>query len=98
MTDELKSAVELAMEKLDREMKGRLPQLDDEQKKEISELRSRYQAKIAEVEIATQGEVRKAQQAGDFAAAQEAEGRLSSERQRLERVRDREIDAVRSRQ
>jgi hypothetical protein len=95
MTDELKSAVELALEKLDREMQNDLPQLNDDQKKHISEIRSKFQAKIAELEISTQSTIRKARQSGDFSTVGEAEARLSSERQRLERMRDQEIEQVR---
>lgn len=95
MTDELKSAVELALEKLDREIGKELPQLTDDQKKRISEVRSRYEAKIAEAEISAQSTVRKARQSGDFSALEEAKTHLTSERQRLERLRDREIKQIR---
>jgi hypothetical protein len=95
MTDELKSAVELALEKLDRQMQDELPKLSEDQKTQISKLRSRYQAKIAELEIATQSTIRQARQSGNFSAVEEAEARLTSERQRLERMRDQEIEEIR---
>lgn len=94
MTDELKSAVELALEKLDREMQDDLPRLNDDQKKRISEIRSKYQAKIAELEIATQSKILKARQSGDFSAIEEAETRTTSEKQRFERMRDQEIERI----
>jgi len=96
MTDELKSAVELALEKLDREMGGQLPRLNDEQKERIGALRNRYQAKIAELEIGSQATLRQARESGDGAAIRQTETRLASERQRLERLRDREIEKIRN--
>lgn len=98
MTDELKSAVELALEKLDREIGERVPQLSEKQKERISEVRSRYQAKIAELEIANQSKIRKAGQAGDYSSIEESRARLTSEKQRLERARDREIERIRKEQ
>jgi len=95
MSDELKSAVELALEKLDREMGESLPHLTDEQKGAIADLRSKYQARIAEVEIASQGKIRKAMAAGDYEAISKVQAEMAAEKRRLEETRDREIQKIR---
>ena len=56
---EMKSAVELAMEKLGKiQSKESATPLNDAQRQEISDLRSQYDAKIAEKEIMLQAEIR----------------------------------------
>jgi hypothetical protein len=47
----LKSAYEIALEKLKKKGEGPIVELSDEKKAEISELRREYKAKIAELEI-----------------------------------------------
>jgi Spy/CpxP family protein refolding chaperone len=57
---EMKSALELAMEKLGKiQSKESSVALTDEQRQKISELRKQYDAKIAEKEIMMQAEIRK---------------------------------------
>ena len=96
MSDELKSALDLAMEKLDRESGPKPRQLTDDQKVKIADIRSRYSAKAAEVEIATEAKVRKALQSGDHEAAEQARRLLSAEKQRFEQAQEKEIEKVRS--
>ena len=56
----MKSAVELAMEKLGKQQgQASSVPLSDEQRQKISDLRQQYDAKIAEKEIMLQAEVRK---------------------------------------
>ncbi len=95
MTDGLKSAYELAMErfkKKDAEAGIVHTPLSDAQKAAIAELRSVYQAKLAELEIlhhrSTVGMVDP--EAGEAAAAE-----YQRERERLNADRDRKIEAVR---
>jgi hypothetical protein len=95
MSDELKSAVELALEKLDRETGESVPRLTDEQKAAIAELRSKYEARIAELEIATQGKIRKARETGDYETMRKIQAEMADERRRLESSRDREIEKIR---
>lgn len=94
MSDELKSAMELAMERLDREM-GRPASLSPEQKQQIAEIRARYEAKIAEQELAAQDRRKQALAAGDWAKLQEIDARVLEERRRLEAAREAELEKVR---
>jgi hypothetical protein len=56
---EMKSALELAMEKLGKiQSKESSAPLSDSQRRDISDLRSQYDAKIAEKEIMLQAEIR----------------------------------------
>jgi hypothetical protein len=55
----MKSAYELAMERLQRTSPSL--SLNDEQKKELAELDSKYQAKIAEKELFLKDQIRRAQ-------------------------------------
>ena len=77
----MKSAVELAMEKLGKQQgqESSAP-LTDEQRQKISDLRQQYDAKIAEKEIMLQAEVRKLAQRHPpheaAAAAQELQKQL----------------------
>jgi len=96
MSDELKSALDLAMEKLDREMGASVQPLTDDQKARIADIRSRYSAKAAEIEIATQAKIREALQSGDYEAAEEARKILSDEKQRFERAQEKELEKVRA--
>lgn len=93
MSDDLKSALEIALERLDREL-GAPPPLNPEQKAKIAAVRARYEAKIAEQELAAQERRKQALGSGDWAKAEEAQARLLEERRRLEAAREREIEAV----
>lgn len=95
MNDELKSAVDLAMERLESEAGGEIVSLSDQQKEEIARVRARYKAKTAEQEIAAQSTIRKAQNSGDRAAAEEAKRRLLEEKQRLQAEEEREVEKIR---
>ena len=97
MNKKRKSAVELAMEKLDREMGENVPRLTDQQKQEIAEIRSVYQAKIAQEEISAQAAVREAYLKGDQTGAVKVQGGMRSEKQRLERLMEKEIGKIRNR-
>lgn len=94
MDDELKSAVELAMEKMERG-EGTVEKLSDDQKEQIAEIRSRYRAKIAEAEISLQSKIKKARGQGDMAAIEMMQQDFASERQKFEERMEREIRKVR---
>ena len=81
-TEHMKSAYELAMERLNKQS----PQaaLTDGQKKEIAELDSVYAAKIAEREISLKGQATEAELRGDYEAAEKARQELASERRKLQ--------------
>ena len=78
----MKSAYELAMERLNKQS----PQakLTAEQKKELADLDSRYAAEIAEREIFLKGELAKAAEKGDFEACEQLEKQLVSERKTIQ--------------
>lgn len=72
--EEIKSALELAMEKID--SSGAPAALTEEQKEMIAEVERTAQARIAEIEIMTARRLEEARAAGDA----EAEGRLEEEK------------------
>ena len=98
--DRLKSAVELAMERLrekDREQGADAPRtLTDEQKAAIAEIRRRYEAKIAETEILQADSRRKAVAAGDPEQLAKLDEEHRREVETLQARRDEEIEAVRT--
>ena len=93
MTDELKSAVELALERLDSEQ-GQTPSLTKEQKERIADIRSRYRARIAQEEIHLQSESAKLVETGDVTALQTTTDNVRSEKRRLEEKMEREVAGV----
>lgn len=93
MSDELKSAVELAMEKMDAADEP-VARLSDEQKARIADIRSRCQARIAQEEIHRQADIARLVEAGDPAALQQAVDKLQAEKQRLEAKMEREVAKV----
>jgi hypothetical protein len=97
MTDRpLKSAVELAMERLrkkDAESGFEPRPLSDEQKAAIAEIRSFYEAKIAEQEVLMQSKLRGT---FDVQARGLYEQEHRRERERLTAERDAKIEKIRS--
>jgi demethoxyubiquinone hydroxylase (CLK1/Coq7/Cat5 family) len=98
MTDDkpMKSAYELAMERLDKKDKEAGVELTpptDEQKAAIAEIRRVYQAKLAEIEILHQGRVRGMP---DPAERQALEEQYQRERTHLSSERDRKIEKARA--
>jgi hypothetical protein len=78
---EMKSAYELAMERL---AKGQpIVKLTDEQKKQLAEVDSTFKARIAEKELFLKGEIQKARNTGKFEEAESLEKQLASEIKRL---------------
>ena len=77
----MKSAYELAMERLNKESPS--VKLNDGQKKKLTELESLYASKIAEREIFIKGELLKAREKGDFEAFESLEKQLSADRNNL---------------
>jgi hypothetical protein len=78
----MKSAYELAMERLNKQSPS--VKLTDEQKKELAELDSRCAAKIAEREIFLKGELAKAAGNGDFESCEQLQKQLVSERKTIQ--------------
>lgn len=91
----MKSAYELAMERLNaNDPEGRQP-LSEEQKAELQQIDQRYRAKIAEREVFLQKQLVDARGNGDFEAISQLEKQLSNERARLEDEREAAKEKVR---
>ena len=88
----IKSAYELAMERLG---KSSAPKLTDEQKKKLAELDRLYTAKIAQVELDLKPKIVEAQAAGKFEDAEKLEETLRAEVQKLRAKLEANKDAVR---
>ncbi len=78
----MKSAYELAMERLEKNVPT--VALTDEQKLQIAESDSTYKARIAEKELLLHGEMAKVQNAGSFEEMQALQQQLASEIRRLQ--------------
>ena len=77
----MKSAYELAMERL--EKKEPTKKLTEKQKARIAEINSLYGSKIAERETFLQGEIVKEKMKGDLAAVDQIQDQLSRDVRRL---------------
>jgi hypothetical protein len=77
----MKSAYELAMERLEKKEPTR--KLSENQKEKIAEINSLYGAKIAERETFLQGEMVKERAKGDLQAAAQIQDQLAREVRRL---------------
>ena len=98
----MKSALELAMEKLKARPSEESPvALTDAQRQEISDLRKQYDAKIAEQEIMMQSEIRQLVQRRPpqeaMAVAQELREKLQQTKKALQEELEAKIAAVRTR-
>lgn len=91
----MKSAYELAMERLAKEDPDGVVSLTDEQKTALAEVDKKYKAKIAEREIFLNKQLMEAQTAGDMQAIGQIEAQLRSEKQRLEEERESAKDKIR---
>ena len=96
----MKSALELAMEKLNaRQSEESTVALTEAQRQEISDLRKQYDAKIAEKEIMMQSEIRQLIQRRPpqevMAAAQELREKLQHTKKALQEEVEAKIAAVR---
>ncbi len=78
----MKSAYELAMERL--EKKAPTVALSDDQKGQIAEIESTYKARIAEKELFLQGEIARAQSGGAPEEIESLQRQLASEIRRLQ--------------
>ena len=98
----MKSALELAMEKLNARQAEESPaSLTDAQRQEISDLRKQYEAKIAEKEIMLQSEIRQLVQRRPpqeaMAAAHELREKFQQTKKALQEEVEAKIAAVRTR-
>ncbi len=92
----MKSAYELAMERLSKADPVR--KLTAEQKQKLAELDSIYTAKLAERELFLKGELEKAMGAGDEEACDQLRRQIASERRVIEAQREEKKEQVRQAQ
>ena len=78
----MKSAFELAMERLEKESPTQ--ELTEDQKAKLSELSKVYEAKIADKELFLNREIAKAEEAGQFEQIEQLTKQLASDRKVLE--------------
>ena len=78
----MKSAFELAMERLEKESPTQ--ELTEDQKAKLSELSKVYEAKIADKELFLNREISKAEEAGEFEQIEQLTKQLASDRKVLE--------------
>lgn len=91
----MKSAYELAMERLNESDPNASTPLSDEQKAKLADLDVVYKSQIAEREIFLSAKLDEAAQQGDRAGAEQIRQQIVSERVRLEEERDEKKDKVR---
>ena len=91
----MKSAYELAMERLEKEDPQGSVSLTDEHKAELAEIDKKYQAKVAEKEIFLKKQIAEARRQGDGEAFRQLETQLRNERLRLEEEREAAKEKVR---
>lgn len=94
MDKAMKSAYELAMERLNKT--SPTIKLTVAQKKELAELDSKYAAKIAERELALRDQVSQAAANEEFEKAQQLEQQLIVDRRKLQAELEAKKDAVRA--
>ena len=78
----MKSAYELAMERLEKESPTQ--ELSDELKAKLAELSKVFEAKIADREVFLNSEIAKAELAGEFEVIEQLNKQLASDRKVLE--------------
>lgn len=91
----MKSAYELAMERLAASDPDTGPKLSEEQKQQLQEIDQRYRAKIAEREVFLQKQLMDARAQRDGEAVAQIEKQLRNERSRLEDERESAKERVR---
>ncbi len=89
-----KSALELALEKLDAQDEFAVQKLTGEQKEQIAEIRRKYQARIADQEISFQAKIRQALSEGELDKVDQLQSNLKSEKERSEEEMERAVQKV----
>ncbi len=91
----MKSAYELAMERLNASDPSASAPLSEEQKAKLADLDSVYKSKIAEREIFLNGKLKEAAQNRDALATEQIRQQIASERARLEEEREEKKNQIR---
>ncbi|EDY84008.1 hypothetical protein VDG1235_3635 [Verrucomicrobiia bacterium DG1235] len=90
----MKSAYELAMERLAAKDGDHKP-VTEEQKAKLAEIDEKYRAKIAEREVFLTPKLASAQASGNLPEAEDIRKQLANEKARLEEEREEKKEAVR---
>ena len=93
---ELKSALELALEKLNAQEEVKAEKLTEEQKQVIAEARGKYRARIAELEIHHESKIKQAALAGAYEEVELLRNQLLQEKSRLNREMEKEVEKLRN--
>ena len=92
----MKSAYELAMERLKKQDPASGKKISEAQKKQLADIDSLYRSKIAENEILMKPKIAQARQAGDDPGASELERRLADDLRKLNEQCESEKDKIRN--
>ena len=92
----MKSAYELAMERLNAESPNENAPLTEEQKDELADLDNKYNAKVAERKIAHEKRIAEANATGDFQDLAKAQEELRIDLDHIESDRETAKDRVRT--
>lgn len=84
----MKSAYELAMERLEKEDPEGSISLTEDQKRDLADIDTKYKAKIAEREVFLNKQLLEARASGDRDAIEQLQTQLRNERLRLEEERE----------
>ena len=95
MSDELKSAWEIALEKMETRGESRIEKLSAEQKEAIAETRRKYRARIAEVEINSATRIKEALESGQMDQVRVLQNELPLERKKLEDRMESKVERIR---
>ncbi len=96
MSDELKSAWEIALEKMETGGEARIEKLSEEQKEAIAETRRKYRARIAEVEINSAARMKEALGSGQMDQVRVLQEELPLERKKLEDRMESKVEKIRA--
>ena len=92
----MKSAYELAMERLDKEDPQGSTPLSEEQKAALQDIQEKYRAKIAEREVFLGGKLQEARFQNDLEAVSQLETQLRNEKKRFEDECEHQKDKIRN--
>ncbi len=95
MSDELKSAWEIALEKLEAGGESKIEKLSAEQKEAIAETRRKYKARIAEAEINSATRIKEALGSGQVDQIRVLQEELPLERKKLEDRMESKVERIR---
>lgn len=94
----MKSAYELAMERLQKEDPQGVPSLSDEQRRQLAEIDNQTQARLAEKEVFLRGRIEDARRNHDVTALEQLQTQLKNERDRIREKAEAEKNRIRNSQ